>query len=436
MCFLNLKRMRSSLLNISARVLRSKANMSTSTTITRAVTPAGKLVMFSDPGASVLEESAVPPSKTISLILNRPRSLHSLTLDMCAALYNRIRHVEHKTKVTCVVLRSTGPTGRAFCAGGDVRTLHAMTKESGDYEAIDTFFRTEYRLNSFLASLRRAAVVAIIDGVVMGGGVGLSAHGRWRVATENSMFAMPECMIGLHPDVGASKVLSGLQYPGLGAYLALTGARLIGRQLVATGIATHFVQSHNLPSLLDALTRGNLQNAAEIASQLEAYGDEKGSAQSALPSGLNVMKKCFTRESVKEVMQTLTEIATTADEDDAKFAKEALRMIRAGSPTSVKVAWAMLHRAKSLTVDECLKMEFRLTARLVRRDDLYAGVQSALITKDRNPKWKPASLDEISDDDVINMFKPLKDDIGIGELELDHLEESEDSTPFNPQPKM
>lgn len=390
------------------------------TTLARAVMPSGKLVLQVGTDAPILEETTMPMHKTTTLLLNRSHALHSLTMEMCAALYNRLRHIDRHTNLTCVILRSTGPTGRAFCAGGDVRTLHDVGSVQRNYELIDKFFRTEYRLNSLLASLRRVGVVSILDGIVMGGGVGLSIHGRWRVATENSIFAMPECAIGLHPDVGASKILSQLPHPGLGPYLAVTGARLTGQQLVKTGIATHFVRSHALPPLLKELTSFDLHDDTEIGKILDAHGNDGSSLSGPLPSNIGIIEKCFTQSSVEEVILKLTEIATSDPSEDARFASDVLKMIRAGSPTSVKLAWDMVRRAPSLTVDECLKMEFRLTARLTRRHDFYAGVRSALITKDKAPQWKPASLNEVSDFDVASMFEPLEKDLKIDELELNH----------------
>lgn len=395
----------------------------TSNIYTRAVMPSGKLVLQVGTNAPILEETILPPCKTTTLLLNRSHALHSLTMEMCTALYNRLRFIDRHTNLTCVILRSTGPRGRAFCAGGDVRAMHEVGSVQHNYELIDRFFRAEYRLNSLLASLRRVGVVSILDGIVMGGGVGLSVHGRWRVATENSIFAMPECAIGLHPDVGASKFLSHLQYPGLGTFLAVTGARLTGRELVATGIATHFVESHALPSLIEKLTSRDLRDNTDIGDILTAHESKKGSLQEALPPSINVIEKCFTQTSIQDTIAKLKETAANEQsEEDAKFARGALEMIRAGSPMSVKLAWDMIHRASSLTIDECLKIEFRLTARLIRRKDFYVGVRSALITKDKNPKWEPDSLDDISLHDVACMFESFDKDLGIDELQLDHSE--------------
>lgn len=285
----------------------------------------------------------------------------------------------------------------------------------------DLFFRTEYLLNSFLGSMKRAAVVSILDGIVMGGGVGLSIHGRWRVATENSVFAMPECSIGLHPDIGASFPLSRIATPGLGAFLALTGGRLRGRQLVDAGIATHFVHSSELKGVVADLTNSDILNDSAIRDILDKHQALTEPIDCEDVAGLDIMKNCFTRKSLKEVLSSLEEVSREGNNNNSQFAINALKMLKAGSPFCVNVAWNALDKGKvAESLDECLRRDFRLIARLTRRSDFHVGVRSALITKDRNPIWQPALLDEVSVDDISNMFKPLAEDLHIDELSLDH----------------
>lgn len=405
--------------------------MAKQNTVIRSVSPSGQLLLPQDGDCPILEESRIPPTPAATtLILNRPDVLNALTLRMFCALYNRISYIEHHTKIKTILLKGRG---RAFCAGGDVRHFHSIGRNgSGDLRTVDHVFRSEYRLISLLATaLRRVSVVALLDGIVMGGGAGLSIHGRWRVATENSVFAMPECAIGLYPDIAALYVLSRIHYPGLGIYLTLTGGRLTGRQLVETGIATHFVSSHRLDSLECALLEGKLQTDEDVGAVLNHFSneiendeEEAKRRKQAIPSGLFVMRKFFTNDSVEAIIQALDDFLTTGsrqdiDKDDILFARDALERISAGAPLSLKVSWEMFQRAKVLTLNECLKLEFRLTVRFIRRPDFYEGVRSALVTRDRRPKWDPVSLQDVSTSDVEIMFRPLINDVSIDELDLD-----------------
>lgn len=422
----------------------------------RSVTPSGRLVTIADEeSAQLLEEDQIPgvPTST-TLVLNRPKVLNALTEEMFNALYNRISYIDSETRIRTIVLKSRGRPGRAFCAGGDVRSIAQVGRgsDAGDFRRAYRMFRMEYQLNALLGALKQSAVIPIMDGIVMGGGAGLCIHGKWRVATERTVFAMPEAVIGLHPDIGSSYVFSRLSIPGLGAYLALSGARLSGLELVTSGIATHLVRSDDLETLEKAV----LVQDADVGAILDSFDvqkDETKSKNQSNDSGKNekystvfpcseVLDKCFGQAScVEDVIRALEtfikskrEITEKESTDNVAFAKKALEKLNAGSPMSLKVAWEMLQRAKTLTLNECLKLEFRLTVRLISRNDFFNGVQSALITKDYNPKWEPPSLAEVSEQDVQNIFRDLKDDLGIEELNLDRIGGHSEGDSLNDDP--
>lgn len=286
----------------------------------------------------------------------------------------------------------------------------------GDFSEGDDLFRIEFRMNSLLGKLE-PAVVSVLDGIVMGGGAGLSVHGRFRVATENTNFAMPECAIGLSPDVGASYFLSRLSEPGLGMYLALTGARLKGPQLREVGLATHYVKAESVGELMSRLQRIEVADDAAIQALLKEF-EVQGGQDGHIP-GLNVIRECFTADSVSAIVSKLKAVEQSGTEENSQFASSVLELMRKGCPTSVKIAFQAQTRGAKVSLDDCLRMEFRIVARCLRRDDFYAGVKSALVTKDRNPVWKPAKLEEVSDESVSKFFEPLENDLQIPELVLD-----------------
>lgn len=285
-----------------------------------------------------------------------------------------------------------------------------------EFSSVDQLFRVEFRMNSLLGKLVPSAV-SILDGIVMGGGAGLSVHGRFRVATENTLFAMPECVIALSPDVGASYFLSRLTQPGLGMYLALTGARLKGPQVKEAGIATHYVRPESVGDLVSKLQTTEVADDTAIQTVLKEYEIE--TAKDGIIPGLGVIRECFTADSVDAIVSKLNVIAQGGAQANVTFAKSALQLMQKGSPTSLKVAFQAQTRGAKLSLDECLKMEFRIVARCLRRNDFYSGVRSALITKDRNPTWNPAKLEDVSDESVLKFFEPLENDLRIRELELD-----------------
>jgi enoyl-CoA hydratase len=325
------------------------------------------------------------------ITLNRPKALNALTTGMCAAIDGSLRDWGRDASVRAIVTRGAG--GRAYCAGGDVRAVaeSGTRRKQGDDDGLTRdFFRTEYRMNRRLQRFEKP-LVALIDGVTMGGGIGLSMHGSHRVATERTLAAMPETGIGLFPDVGASYVLPRL--PGAyGLYLALTGARLGAADLAHLGMATDVIDSARMDDLVDALVAAdwNAGDARAVTDGvLRTFRVAPGAAP--LAEQREVIDACFALDTVEAILAAL-------DKTPGTFASETAATIRAMSPTSCKITLEEMQRGRSLSFDDCMRMEYRLTQSvLTNGHDFYEGIRALLIDKDKQPKWKPATLAEVGD---------------------------------------
>ena len=330
------------------------------------------------------------------------------------------------------VVAMSGTGGKAFCAGGDVRLLHdaglrrkAAAGRTGDSDITKLFFRREYELN-FKLSHARFPVVPVLNGIVMGGGVGLSAHCRYRVATPQSLFAMPETAIGFFPDVGGSYLLPRLHHPYLGHYLGLTGARLKGYDLVHAGIATHYADSDEWTSHLElshnvfGMTWAQGEDAIEdVFWHLSVGARQPEPAFSLAPEQLQLIADVFSLDSVERMVEALTERGSAVAEESALggFVKSTLAALSAASPLSLKVTLEALRRGARLPLADCLRMEYRISQHCMMGDDFYAGVNSQLISKDRKPKWKHAQLRDVSEREVQSHFGEMQDQ---AELQLEY----------------
>jgi enoyl-CoA hydratase/carnithine racemase len=385
-----------------------------------AVSRQGILTLDASQKAPILEQPPAAASRLRTLVLNRPSALNALDKDMVDTLTARISALDEAPTVDAIVLSAV--PGRAFCAGGDVRSLYDAGA-GGDPAPLADYFRAEYSLNHMLGSLRSTTLISVLDGIVMGGGVGLSLHGRFRVATEATVWAMPENAIGLFPDCASSLFLAKLP-GGLGTYLSLTGARLKGTDssLLDSGIATHVVPSQNIPPLLERLGAVNLSSAGAISRAIAEFAPSE-----PLPplAHRDIIDECFGGVGgsgapvTAEVIVERLRAASKRDADGAKFAEATLQTLLKCCPTSVKVSLEAMKRSKRLAcLADALKMDFRLGVRMSRRPDFYAGVRSAIVTKDKSPAWTPAGLADVADADVQAMFEPLSVDVGIPELDL------------------
>lgn len=322
--------------------------------------------------------------------LNRPQALNALTLGMVRALDAQLRTWASDPAVRCVVVQGAGE--RAFCAGGDIRALYdAGRSKTGTLTA--DFYREEYRLNRVIKRYPKP-YVALIDGVVMGGGVGISVHGSHRIATERTLFAMPETGIGLFPDVGGSYFLP--RCPGrIGFYFGLTGARIRAADCLYAGIATHHVPSGALGQLVDALRAGSGGAVTDIVARFATPPGE-----GSLERDRAAIDRCFSAPTIEAIQSAL-------EADGSEWAKGARAAMGEKAPTCEKVTLRQLERGTAMSFEDCMVMEFRLSQRAMAAHDFYEGVRAAVIDKDRAPNWRPASLADVSDDEVESWFAPL-----------------------------
>jgi enoyl-CoA hydratase len=328
------------------------------------------------------------------ITLNRPQALNALTLTMVRAMRPALEAWAVDPAITRVVIIGAG--GKAFCAGGDIRLLHDLGKAGRQDEAL-TFWREEYELNCLIKRYPKP-YIALIDGIVMGGGVGVSIHGSHVVAGEKFAFAMPEVGIGFFPDVGGTYFLP--RVPGeVGAYMALTGARMNQGDALASGLATHALASARFAELLDALCRPDA-----VDSTLEAFADV-----SVVPPSVTAQRAgidaSFAASRVEDILLSLDRAGATSE-----WAAKTAATIRTKSPTSLKLALAQVRRGKGMSFEEAMITEFRIVSRICHGQDFYEGVRAVIIDKDNKPNWRPADLADVSDAVVEAHFAPLGPD--------------------------
>lgn len=337
------------------------------------------------------------------VVLNRPAVLNAVTQDMLLRLETQLNDWSSDPAVALVTIEGAGD--RAFAAGGDIRALYENGRQSGT--ANFGFYADEYRINALIKRYAKPFVAAI-DGVVMGGGVGLSIHGSVRVATPRILFAMPETGIGLFPDVGASYFLPRL--PGaIGMYLGLTGARLKADDCCYAGLTDYLVPDAEIGAMLAALD--DVEPAADrsaidqqIAERIQPFGTSPGPAPIAEAQA--EIDRCFSADSLGAILAAL---------EQSDWGQEQLAVLRQKSPTSLHLTFRQLQRARELDFEECMRMEYRLARHCMCGHDFYEGVRSVIIEKDNAPQWQPASLAEMGDgDEVMSAFEPL----GADELAL------------------
>ncbi|MCZ0736958.1 enoyl-CoA hydratase/isomerase family protein [Phreatobacter sp. AB_2022a] len=330
------------------------------------------------------------------ITLNRPAALNALTLGMVRAMRPVLEAWAVDPAVTRVMIMGAGD--KAFCAGGDIRVLHDLGKAGRQDEAL-TFWREEYELNILIKRFPKP-FIALVDGIVMGGGVGVSVHGSHVVAGEKFAFAMPEVGIGFFPDVGGTYFLPRI--PGeIGTYFALTGARMKQGDALSTGLATHAAASAAFPALIDALTQ-----ADAVDSVLEAVARTSTVPQS-ITARRGLIDRAFRFDRVEEILAALD-----AEAAAEPWAGETAASIRLKSPTSLKIALAQVRAGKAMSFEAAMAAEFRIVSRLCRGHDFYEGVRAVIIDKDNRPAWRPAELAAVTREMVAGYFAPL----GAGEL--------------------
>jgi enoyl-CoA hydratase len=333
------------------------------------------------------------------LTLDRPAKLNALSLDMIREMARVLAEWAADASVDIVLIDGAGPRG--FCAGGDIRAVQSVAAAS---DAARLFWSEEYRLDAQIATYEKPLVV-LMPGIVMGGGVGIGSHARHPVVSETTRLAMPEAAIGLIPDVGASCLLS--HAPGeSGTYLALTGADIGAADAIAMGFAKHFVPQASLEPLTQALLRESSRGDGAVAAIIARF--EASPGDGSLARERATIDRAFACDTVEQIVRALLA-------DGSPFALATERRIAAQSPTSLKLTLRMLREARTFArLEDCFRLEFRLISRLVSEPDFHEGVRAALIDKDRNPKWLPATLSAVSPSVVDGYFASL----GAGELRL------------------
>lgn len=326
--------------------------------------------------------------------LNRPKALNAITHAMVRALAAQLHDWARDDAVTRVVVTANGD--RAFSAGGDIRALYDLITAGRQQEAL-SFFREEYTLNAAIKRYPKP-YVSLIDGIVMGGGVGLSIHGSHRVAGEKYVFAMPEVGIGFFPDVGATYALPRLAGE-IGTWLALTGERMRAADAVLSGAATHHVKSHRFADLKEALCGTDPVNAV-LADFMESVGPGE-----VMPRR-RVIDRTFSWGSVGEIVGALHRESQTIS-DHSEWSARTLQTIRAKSPTSLVLALAQMRFGRTHSFEACMAAEFRIVSRIVYGPDMAEGVRAVIVDKDNAPRWSPGDLDAVPGDLIARHFAAL-----------------------------
>jgi 3-hydroxyisobutyryl-CoA hydrolase len=335
--------------------------------------------------------------------LNRPKKLHSLNGSMIQKIIPRLQEWAKSDMANVVIIKGSGP--KAFCAGGDVAALAVenLKGEEGQQKSTE-YFGLEYKLDHLIATYQKP-YVAFIDGITMGGGVGLSVHAPFRIATERTVFAMPETTIGFFPDVGASFFLPRMP-GGVGTYLALTSEKLKGVNVFYAGVATHYIHSTSLPALERRLAELRFKDYDPLNERLQLINSTIEEFCTGLPHDepihiqgelRNAIDRCFTKTNVPEIIAALK-----AEQGETKqWAEKTLATLHQRSPTAVYVTLRQMQLGKTWSISETFVREHQIAAKFMAHPDFTEGVHALLIRKDGKPAWKPASLEDISPKDNI-----------------------------------
>ncbi|MCV0424842.1 MAG: enoyl-CoA hydratase/isomerase family protein [Roseibium sp.] len=322
--------------------------------------------------------------------LNRPKALNALSHGMLKALESQLSEWADNPSVGHIVIKGAGE--KAFCAGGDIRSIYDA-RLAGKLDGLSAFFREEYTLNAQIKAYPKP-YVALIDGIVMGGGVGVSVHGSHRVGTEKTLFSMPETAIGFFPDVGGTYFLPRMPKK-TGFYCALSAGRLKLGDALATGVLTHAVNSADLEDLEKAL-----ESTDDIDATLSSY--QVMPEQGPLKLNEDVIEQAFSAGSVSEILERL-------EASDSEFARKTAASILHKSPTSVMIAFEQMRRGGNLSFNECMKLEYRIVSRILQGDDFFEGIRAVLVDKDQAPNWSPSHIGQVDSRDLASYFEEPSD---------------------------
>ncbi|MDY0323388.1 MAG: enoyl-CoA hydratase/isomerase family protein [Candidatus Carbobacillus sp.] len=353
------------------------------------------------------------------ITLNRPDKLNALNIEMVEALLSVLRAWEADNHVQAIVMRGAG--SRGFCAGGDISALYKAREAPGHLPA-RTFFEREYVLDHYVATYPKP-ILAFLDGIIMGGGVGLTAGARYRIVTEQTRWAMPESGIGFFPDVGMRFFLSRLTHQA-GRYLALTGEIIGSTMLLALGLAECEVRAVDLPLLVEQLVLDvskvtTPEHGAPSAEALEmilrklCYRFQEDVSQGKNDASMDEVhvffqktEHYFSGDRLRSVIEKLEAGRLKGD----TWAEKTLKTLSERSPTALMVIWEGLMRAQSLSYEETLIEDVRIARRFLEHGDFYEGIRAQVIDKDRKPHWRPARLDEVDAQMIEHFFEPFPDE--------------------------
>lgn len=362
------------------------------------------MASFNKPGVDALKQNDVifqNINNTKVITLNRPEKLNSLNYSMLSKIYPRLIEYSKSNQTQLIIQNSIG---RAFCAGGDVTSCVENNKK-GDYKESVKFFQEEYSMN-YLLSIYNKPIVSIMDGITMGGGVGLTIHTPFRIATEKTRWAMPEMDIGFSPDVGTTFALNKIVPSSFGWYLALTGENVFGWDTYFSGIATHYVPSNRLESLQSKLSNTvlpeNIDDQYQIINNIiEEFVENEipGNYQFKYKDHLSTINKIFRlNTSIETIFKEL-------EQENTDFARETLKKLKTKSPLSLKIGLEMLTRGYNSNIHQALTNELNAAVQFMQNSDFNEGVSSKLLEK-RTPNWKYKSIESIPTSEVLNFFKP------------------------------
>ncbi len=359
---------------------------------------------MSDPLAVDDEIRITRSGDLVVVTLDRPRALNALTASMCRVLDDGLRSWREDREVGAVLIKGVGD--RAFCAGGDIRKLHDQLSTPGGMAEAGRFYALEYGMNARLHHFPKP-YIALLDGITMGGGVGVSVHGSHRIVTERTMFAMPETGIGFFPDVGATYMLPRL--PGaLGLWLGLTGARLGAADCVHAGIGTAHVAAARLEALEATLAETPLRRDPFPAVDAVLAGFRSHPGPAPIGDLRERVDACFGQGSLPAVLAAL-------EGEPSGWGAAQLKDLATKSPTGLAVTFRQLREGAALDFDAAMRLEYRLVHRFMEGHDFREGVRALLIDKDRRPRWRPERLQDVTDAMVDRYFAPLPD----GDLPLE-----------------
>ncbi|KAK4484590.1 hypothetical protein RD792_007177, partial [Penstemon davidsonii] len=337
------------------------------------------------------------------ITLNQPRRLNVISSDVVALIAKLLEKWEKDDDAELILIKGSG---RAFSAGGDLKMFYdGRTSKDPNLEVVYRMYWLCYHIHTY-----KKTEVALVHGISMGGGASLMVPMKFSVVTEKTVFATPEASIGFHTDCSFSYILSRL--PGhLGEFLGLTGARLNGKELVAAGLATHFVPSEKLPELENRLKNLNSGEQNAVKSAIEEYSTDVQIDEKSVLNKRAIIDECFSKNSVEEI---LTSLESEASKEGNDWIVNILEGLKRSSPMALKITLKSIREGRKQTLAQCLRKEFRITMNILRTiisGDVYEGIRAATINKDNAPKWDPSTLEAVDEEKIKRIFEPFAEDL-------------------------